>query len=305
MPPKFRFIFKFGAIWLALFLPHLAQASACCGGNFSGPALITGDDQNQFSPSLTYSRIDTDVESSGLWRKRSEPETVKSLSLQASHVFWDRWQAGLGIPVLQRSRGVFTESGIGDVSANLGYEYWNDWDYHPIRPKGIGYLQLIAPSGKSIDESDSRYQLDVQGRGFWALGIGTVLTKTFTRWDAFSSFDLHRSFEKNASTAQGPTRLKPGWGGSASLGAGFHFENFRLGSSLSWNYEDPVDTESATFSSEGSPQRFVTAAASLTWILENEWSFTAQYADQGLIGSPVNTTLSQSVSLQLQKRWLR
>ncbi len=304
MPPRFRFIFNFLALLLILASPLLARASACCGGNFSGPALITGDDQSQLSQSINYSQIDTDVEASGLWRKRPEPEILKSFNLQASRVFQDRWQAGLGVPVVQRSRGSVVESGMGDVSTNLGYEYWNDWDYHPIRPKGIGYLQLIIPSGKSIQESDSRYQLEARGRGFWALGIGTVLTKTFTRWDAFTSFDLHRSFEKTASLAQGSSKLKPGFGGSAGLGGGYHFETIRLGTSLSWNYEDPVNVDGPA-PSEGTLQRFVTAAVNLTYILENEWSVTAQYSDQGLIGSPLNTTLSQSVSLQLQKRWLR
>jgi len=301
MKLRFLFIINLLSIWMT---PDLIWASACCGGNFSGPALITGDDKALLSQSLSYSQIDTDVESSGLWRKREQVETSQILNLQMSHVFWDRWQAGLGVPVIQRSRAQTSSSGIGDVAASLGYEYLPDWDYHPIRPKGIGYLQLILPTGKAIQESDSRFQLEARGRGFWALGAGTMLTKNLNSWDVFSSFDLHRSFEKNYASSQGSGRLKPGWGGSAGLGGGYHWGNYRLGSSLIWNYEDPIDLQGSP-SSQGSPQRFVTASASLSYLFENEWSLTAQYSDQGLFGSPLNTTLSQSVSLQLQKRWLR
>ncbi|MGZ5280073.1 MAG: hypothetical protein ACXWC9_09030, partial [Pseudobdellovibrionaceae bacterium] len=276
---KLRFPIIFN-LFLILLLPVFAQGSACCGGNFSGPALITGDDKALLSQSLSYSQIDTDVESSGLWRKRDQVETSKILNVQMSHIFWDRWQAGLSVPVIQRSRAQTSSSGVGDVAASFGYEYLPDWDYHPIRPKGIGYMQLIVPTGNSIQESDSRYQLEARGRGFWALGIGTMLTKNLSRWDLFSSFDLHRSFEKNYASTQGSGILKPGWGGSAGWGAGFHWNKVRLGSSLTLNYEDPINIQGSP-SSQGSPQRFVTASASLSYLFENEWSLTAQYSDQG------------------------
>ena len=302
MKHPFLFIIN---ILIGILLPTAAFASACCGGNFSGPSLITGDDKAMISPSLSYGEIRNDVEASGLWRKRDQPETIETFSLQASHVFWDRWQAGASASMIKRARQGETSSGLGDVMMNLGYEYLPDWDYHPIRPKGIGYLQLVIPTGKSIQESESLRQLDARGRGFWALGLGTMLTKNFSVWDVFSSWDLHRSFEKNYSNSQGSGKLKPGWGGAIGLGGGFHFGAYRLGTALVWNYEDPVDVDSATVASKGSPQRFVSTQASLSYAFENEWSASLQYNDQSLIGSPQNTTLTQSLLLEIQKRWLR
>jgi hypothetical protein len=304
MKLRFHFIISFFFLIFITLSATQALASACCGGNFSGPALITGDDQALISQTYNLGRIQTNVEANGLWRKRDNPESLESLNLQASHIFWDRWQAGLGVPVIRRSQSHESSSGLGDVAATLGYEYLPDWDYHPIRPKGVGYLQLVAPTGKSIQESDSPLQLEARGRGFWTLGIGTMLTKTFTRWDLFSSLDVHRSFEKNYANSQASGKLVPGWGESVSLGGGYHIGNYRLGSSVAWNYEDAVEVRGDAPMS-GAPQRFITASASLSYAFEHEWSLTAQYSDQSLLGSPSNTTLSQSFSLQIQKRWLR
>ncbi len=298
------FLFITSFLAATLLLSAEALASACCGGNFSGPSLITGDDKALVSQSVSLAKIDTDVEASGLWRKRDQAERMETLNLQGSHVFGERWQAGASVPVIKRARSQETSSGFGDLSANLGYEYWPDWEYHPIRPKGIGYLQLILPTGKSIQESDLASQLDARGRGFWALGAGTVLTKNFATVDVFSQADLHKSFEKDYTSSQSSGRLKPGWGGSLGLGGGYHFSKYRFGTSLIWNYEDAVDVE-GDIQSKGAPQRFVTAAVNLSWLLENEWSILIQAADQGLFGAPSNTTLSQTVMLQIQKRWLR
>jgi hypothetical protein len=304
MKLQFRFIISFFLLISITLSATQALASACCGGNFSGPALITGDDQALISQTYSYGRIQTDVEASGLWRKLDTPESLETWSLQASHVFWDRWQAGLGVPIIKRSRDGESSSGIGDTAATLGYEYLPDWEYHPIRPKGVGYLQLVAPTGRSVQETESPLQLEARGHGFWALGIGTSLTKNFTRWDLFSTLAVHRSFEKNYANSQSSGQLMPGWGESIGVGAGYHLGNYRLGSSILWNYEDAVEVRGSAPMS-GAPQRFVTAAASLSYAFEHEWSLTAQYSDQSLLGSPSNTTLSQNFSLQIQKRWLR
>ncbi len=279
-------------------------ASACCGGGFSGPSLITGDDRAMLSSSYSQSVIRDDAEASGYWRRRNVAENLETVTIQASHIFWDRWQAGLNIPAVRRSRAGEISSGLGDIAATLGYEILPDWDYHPIRPKGIGFLQLVAPTGKSIQESDSTQQLDARGRGFWALGLGAIFTKTFSRWDAFSSTDLHKSFEKNYASSQGSGRLIPGWGGSFGLGGGFNFGDYRVGSSLTWNYEDAVEVRGEP-SSKGAPQRFVTAGLSLSKSLSDEWTFLGQISDQRLFGAPQNTTLGQTFLLQIQKRWLR
>jgi hypothetical protein len=284
--------------------PALAHAAACCGGGFAAPSLIAGDDKAMLTATYGYSQVLDDIGSDSLWRQRQDQETSTTYKLEGAHIFSDRWQAGASVPVVTRTRARTSSSGFGDIAGNLGYEYLPDWDYSAWRPKGIGFFQLTVPTGRSINESDSRYQLDARGRGFWAIGLGTLLTKTVSNWDFFTDIDVHRSFARRFSNSQMSGTLTPGYGGDLGLGAGYNLKDFRIGGAITWTYEDPVDLSGPT-SSKGAAQRFATATASLSYLMPDDWAATLTYSDQTLFGSPLNTTLARGVLLLLQKRFPR
>jgi hypothetical protein len=279
-------------------------AAACCGGGFATPSLISGDDKAQITSSLAYSEVHADVYTSGLWKKRETEEHSETLKVDAAHIFEDRWQVGLSLPVIKRSRAGESSSGLGDVSTLLGYEYLPDWDYHPHRPKGIGFLQLVLPTGKSVYETDTAYGLDSRGRGFWALGLGTLLTKAFGKYDAFFNAEVHRSFNKSINENGINGTLNPGWGSNIGFGVGYNTKDFRFGGNLTWSYEDAIAIEGSV-NSEGSLQRFATLGLTASYLMSDEWATTLSYSDQTIVGSPYNTSLSKSAMLLLQRRWLR
>ncbi len=288
----------------SFFLNENVQASACCGGSFASPATITGDDKAHFSSSISYSEIKSDVGANGLWRRRSENESSQTLRLEGAHILSDRWQAGIGVPIIQRQRADDRSAGLGDIATQIGYEYLPELEYSAWKPKGIGYLQLTAPTGRSIYESQDSFGLDSRGRGFWALGMGTILTKALARWDLFLRGELHRAREKNVNNTQVQGTLKPGWGGNLTIGAGYNTQRLRFGTNLGWNYEDPVDLLGPT-NLEGQAQRFATLTLMASYLADEKWSATLSYADQTLFGSPSNTSLAQTVLLQVQRRWER
>ena len=95
-------------------------AAACCGGNSTIPSLITTDDRQTLSASVSHSQIDTDVYTNGVWKKRNDLETFDTYKIDAAFIFEDRYQWGFSLPVVKRAQsGVFggSSSGIGDVSA--------------------------------------------------------------------------------------------------------------------------------------------------------------------------------------------
>lgn len=241
----------------------------------------------------SFSEIRADVYPDGIWKKRDFYESSETFRLEGARVFHDRWQAGASLPVVRRSRAEEASSGLGDIAGTVGYEYLPDWDYHPWRPRGLGYVQVVAPTGRAIQDSDTQYQLDSRGRGFWSLGLGTLLTKVFGTWDVFTNFEGHRSFARAG--------REPGWGANLAAGAGYNLADARLGSSLTWTHEDGVDTED----SHGAAERFATFAVSASYLYSEEWAATLVYADQTLFGDPSNTRLGQAVSLMLQRRWSR
>jgi hypothetical protein len=281
----------------------LAHAAACCGGGFAAPALLVGDDAAQITAAYSYTEIVQDVGTDSFWRPRSVTEASHTLKIEGAQLLSDQWQAGLSVPVVRRSRGNSSSAGLGDIAGTVGYEYLPDWDYNPYRPRGLGFFQLTFPTGRSINEANTTYQLDSRGRGFWALGLGTILTKAWGRWDAFTDFDIHRSFRKEFVNAQAAAILHPGWGGNASLGAGFNLTNWRFGLALSYAYEDPISA-SGSVNSVGAFQRYSTANVSVTY-LTGPWAVIASYADQTLFGSPINTSLGRGLTITVQKKWAR
>ncbi len=286
-----------------IFLPPAAFAAACCGGGFAAPALIAGDDRAQMTSSLAYTDVVIDnVDAQGVWRTRDDHQKVQTLRLEGATILSDRWQAGLALPIIQRNYSGQIYSGLGDIAANLGYEYLPDWDYNPYRPRGLGYLQITLPTGKSRAESENG--LDSRGQGFWALGVGTLLTKSWKAWDAFLSFEGHRSFEKKFANSQASGTLKPGFGTTFGGGAGYNLSVWRLGLSVLWTYEDPIEMEPASWSA-GSVERYATGTLAASYMPNDDWSGTLSYADQTAFGEPVNTSLGRSVNLQVQRRWGR
>jgi hypothetical protein len=281
-------------------------AASCCGGGFALPSLITSDDRAQITTSISQGSVKADVTSGGVWYKRNYSDQTQIYKIEAAHILADTFQVGVTLPAQMRTRQIEnsqqSSTGLADISAAIGYEFLPDWNYNPYRPKGIGFISLTLPTGKSIYESSDG--VDSRGRGFFAIGAGAVFTKTWKTLDAHSSFELHRSFDKVTSNENGYGNIKPGFGSSFTAGLGYNRGDYRLGGSLTWNYEQAVETEGFV-NSISDEQKFATANAVLSYMANESWSYNLTIADQTLFGNPQNTTLSQSVSLSLQKRWSR
>lgn len=302
-----KLISSFIILLILLSLPE-ARAASCCGGGFAIPSLITGDDKAQVTTSFSQGKVDTDVFSNGVWQKRSSDDTTQTYKLDYAHIFADRFQYGFSLPIESRQNRVAgsdnKESGLGDISVQLGYEYLPDWDYNPWRPKGVGFVSLTIPTAPSIYEVTN--EVESRGRGFYSLGAGTVLTKTWLNWDANANFEVHHSFTKvvnNPQTVVGT--IVPGNGTSLGIGGGYSLGDTRIGSSLTWTFEDPINVESSSTPSNGSPERYATGTFMLSQMFNQDWAASLSYSDQTLFGDPSNAILSKSVAVSLQKRWQR
>ena len=250
------------------------------------------------------SSIERDVNADGVWSHRDQPENSQTLRLEGARIFLDRWQAGFSAPLITRERYGQKSSGLADLQLMLGYEALPDWDYNPYRPKAVIFTSVLVPTGKSTFEADDNYGLDSRGQGFWALGVGALLTKGFRKWDFNTSVEAHRSFSKRVSKNGFDGTLIPGWGGTATLGAGYNENNLRLGFSLASTYEDPIRAE-GNLNSDGAIKRWTTTSLLVSYRLDEDWACTGAFSDQSWLGSPSNTSLSQSASVLLQKKWSR
>jgi len=301
MKPLSRLLFS-SSILVIFCRASSAWAAACCGGGFAAPSVISGDDRAQLSASYSLTEVTVDqVDSKGIWREWEHHQKVQTYKIEGAHLLNDRFQTGFALPVVQRTKLGKTYSGLGDMVGTLGYEYLPDWNYSPIRPKGIAYFQLTLPTGRSRAESQVG-GMDSRGNGFLALGLGTLLSKTIHDFDALISIEGHRSISKT--TPAKTDRLHPGYGANLSVGIGYNLKNLRLGSMATWTYEDPVRIEGNSHS-RGSLERYTTANFSLSYLMNDDWSGMISYADQTLLGSPLNTSLGQTVAVQILRRWGR
>lgn len=293
--------------FLLLIISKESFSAACCGAGFTVPSIITSDDQAQLAASYSRARIHADVNTIGDWRRRHEDDITDTYKLEGAHIFLDRWQTGISVPYQRRYRTgaqADTSAGFGDIALQLGYEYLPDWDYNPYRPKGIGYLSMITPTGRSIYESKDGSGIDSRGRGFWGLGVGTVLTKKWRSWDANSNLEGHYSLPKHVNNETTKGTVRPGYGGSFALGGGWNIKKLRLGGLINWFYEAATDV-TGTSASEGNLKRYATGTLLVSYMLPENQSMILSYSDQTLFGSPYNSALSKSITVFYQKRWQR
>ncbi|MEN0057816.1 MAG: serine protease spb1, partial [Bdellovibrio sp.] len=197
--------------------------------------------------------------------------------------------------------------GLGDISLYLGHETFQERTYSSWRPKGVSFLQITLPTSPSIYDASATAATEVRGRGFYSLGAGVALTKAWRIWDVHMSTEIHRSFARQFSGAAygGEMEVQPGWGGSQTWGLGWNRGSFRLGSALTFLYEEPMTIKTEMNSSQASLQKNYTVGVSASYMPSMESSVTLSYSDQSWIGDPVNSSLSQTLQLSYQQRWPR
>jgi hypothetical protein len=305
-------------LWaLSLALSPSAHAAACCGAGSAAPTVITGDDRAQLSASLSQSRIIGDAPASGLpvFRADGDNEQIQTLRLEGALLLSDRWQAGASLPFSRRARSTpssaSSASGLGDIGLSAAYELLPEWEYSAWRPRGFVFVQALIPTGGSIYEASfdatEPWGLTARGRGFYALGAGTVFLKTWGNWDASAVAEAHRSFARTfAAQTDAELRLVPGWGGSAALAAGYSPARLplRLGLAISPAYEGSVEALGLV-DSTSDPQLVWNASAQLSWMAGHASALSAIYTDQTLMGPATNVSLSRSLALLYQQRWER
>lgn len=293
------------SFFLVILSANYAWSAACCGGGLSVPTMIISDDKAQFSASYGNTQVTVDnVDAQGIWRQWDQHQQVQTIKLEGAHIIGDRWQVGASLPVMTRQYGGVSYSGLGDIATSLSYEYLSDWNYNPYRPKGIGFVQGIIPTGKSRVDSEVG-GLDSRGNGFWAIGAGTMLTKSWTVWDVFVSLEWHRSFAKNVNTSLVQGTVRPGRGSNIGFGAGYNWLAYRAGFSLTRTQEDPIETTLASSHSWQGEERWDTMTLTLSFLQNEQWSWTMSYSDQTVFGDPLNTSLGKSLGIQWQLRWAR
>lgn len=307
---------KYASCFFALILTgwptNFSFAASCCGGGANFPVLITGDFKSQVNSSLSYSSVIGDVDKGGTstFRHADNNETTQTVKVDGSYLLSDYWQTGISIPIVKREKRVYgshsESSGLGDVSAQLSFEFLPELRYSTWKPRGFTFLNLTLPTAPSIYDFNDPLGADARGRGFYTIDLGVSFLKTRGAWDFTGSFSIFQPLNKRFSSRTGESGMiysTPGV--SVLLGAGYTprvTSPWRFGLSLSPRYEGRKVIETST-SSASEAQMVWDTGSSVSYLYEKELAFSAQYLDQTLLGPAQNTTLSRTISVNVQKRF--
>jgi hypothetical protein len=216
-------------VWNGL-LVACAEAAPCCAGSTALPSLITGDEKTLINASVTYGDVIGDAPAVGkgipVFRDAiSKREIRKTMNLGVATLISDRWQIGASIPVIQNEISNASDQEIntqlGDVSLTLGFEALPEWEYSLWKPRIYTFAQWVAPTGRSMENSQTRFATDVSGVGYYQLHLGAVAIKRWSDWDANLVLKAGRDLNYGANLL------------NSSLGAGYSFaERWRVGASL-------------------------------------------------------------------------
>jgi len=296
----------------AVLSPNSGYGAPCCGGSSLLPSLVTGDDSAILSVTTSLDGVRNDVLPDGTSYVRGDDniERTQTLKLSGAYRWADRWQSGVDIPLMRRYVSVAgqdaTDTGLGDIGLNLGYEILPELSYSAWKPRGFLFARWLVPTGRSIYESSDPLGTDNFGKGFHALSLGTVLVKTWRSFDFLLEGEGHWTLARTFVDATGnTTRFHSGWGASGLAAVGYSPGKgaMRIGTSLSPVYDAARTLENASQLGNTDSQLAWTLSFQASYQWSDEWTSTLSYADQTILGGAHNVTLSRTITLLILRRF--
>lgn len=281
-----------------------AFGAACCAGSSAVPSLMTGDEAQIFNLGFTSSSVIGDAPASGwaVWRGEDTSEVSRTVRIDGATLLSDRFQVGASLPFVFRNYGTQSASRIGDVRVSGAYEVRTETGYADPWPKGFAYLGLVLPTGLAAQEATSTAQ--ITGQGVWSVQLGTYWVRKRPPWDGSFLVQVAYGFERAFS---GDVRYAPGWSGTAMAAFGFSpgRGDWRLGLRIQPVYQQGRTSAVGGVTSVGSYSLTWDAGADVAWMFTDNWTASVNYTDQTLFGPAVNSTLSRTVAVSLQRAFLR
>lgn len=290
-------------------------AAACCGsmGNTSG--LIATDDRLQLGVQFSAHEImgESTTASEYVARSASDTELRRQLRVDAGFLLSDQWQLAVGVPFFWRERALngmqASSVKLGDLSVVTAYEFLPEWTFSVWRPRGYVFASVTAPTGLSMLESQAPFAIDATGKGSWALGAGTLLTKTWGTWDANFLGEIRKPLNATLSTSSGSVLLQPQVGWAATLGSGWSPKwvangRLRLGGGIQYT-RDGASQVVGAMDIENPASHVWTVSLQASWLVRPGLTVGMTVSDQTLLKAASNSALTSGVALVVQNRWER
>ena len=298
-----------GTWFCSLFFAARAFAAPCCGGGQGQAALILGDERAIASVHYLFSKTVIDALDDGTYLERdaSLNEHQHSFVLDGSYLWSDRWQTSGRLALIDRSVAYDPESpvvGLGDAVIQTTFEALPEIRYSKAKPRVFVSTQLTVPLGDSPWEAAR--PASSMSRGFVLIGFGAMAFKRWNDWDASATGEFHRGFSRAIDLSDRPgVNADPGFGSTFGASVGYRFPfGLRLGAALSYALESGTAFDDPGLP-DGSTQRFASTSILAGYGLGEDWTVSAVYTDQTLVGAARNVSLQRIVGMSIQRSFSR
>ncbi len=308
-------------IILAFLFSGRAYAGACCGAVGAGlSSMILGDFKSVYNFSYTNTGVSHDAMASGdiLRRSGDTQEVFEGLVFSGAHLVSTYWQLGVNIPIRLNTFNSNTTSessiGIGDISAQVTYEFLPELSYSAWKPKGFLYFSQTLPTGGSVYESKKPLATDAVGRGFYRSAAGVVFVKVVGEYDFLgsleASYEIKRSFDSTVLNKSFNSKelsstsisVTPGFGASSVISFGYSPKNigFRFGSSINYRYRSGRKIEFKNEVSHAFSMGLLNLGLNMSYIHELT-SFNLSFIDDSFFGTAKNMALAKTIGLSVSQ----
>ena len=287
-------------ILISLLTSLNAMASSCCGGGSSSSMIITGDNQNEYSLSLSQKNDlgTTDSQGYSTLNNQSVLDQQSAYSFQFQHLFTERLQGGIKTSFIEkqiRKQNRFeNESGLGDIELQGSFEFLPEFTYSAYKPRGFVYLKGSIPNSHSLYNSNSAIFSDVRGSGLYTLSVGSFFIKHLSNWSLKAGTEAQHFFGKKFSGVNLDSYQKY----YLPLGVAYSNQNWpvTLGVNSTFNYQTAKKL-TGLVNSKSNVEYFWELGTFVNWTINREETLGLSISDSSLVGKNINSSLYRTIGL--------
>lgn len=293
-------------ILFSFFITGRAYSASCCVANTSLPNLMILPADWQATWTLAASKVIGDVNTNGqsTFRNSQNKDQTQAFKLDLSYRWSDAWQTGISSRYQKRDRDFqdsqAENSSFGDLGLSQAYQFER---YHRL----FTYVTVNIPTGRSIYDTRQNFAVDAQSTGLYSASLGMVKFFNYEQWDLITAAEAHRSLGRSFNSAsQGDLEVRPTWGSSINLGAGYTpwKKKYRFGLNITPRYEAPKVTVSNSQIQTSDKSLVWDSGLNITYTIAADQAVGLRYIDQTVIGPVRNSTLTRTIAVLYQVRWL-
>jgi hypothetical protein len=301
---------KYLFLSLLFFYKSSLFAGSCCGGGAGTTQLMLGSTKSVWRVQMQEQNVlaDTNAQGKIIPRTQETSEAIRTYQISTSHAINELWQMGLVVPWIEKFRFMDeswqSEQGLGDLSVNLGYEFYPEYSRHQFITQAFWFLQITLPTAPSLFTTNRLDLLDTRGQGHTLYSTGLLLNKRLRTqqvvFQASVTYRENETFDNGVLTKNLTIKTSPSIDHNLNISHSYFIsDQWSTHFGISRTYIE--NKASSVFIGEKQSSLVYPVIMGLIYGYE-QFDFSLLYQDDMIVGPSFNHVLGRSVSLGIIKR---